>query len=98
MLITPLTTKAHDRRASGDCGTSGCLSKIIEIYAVVVRNLTKDIGYAAELKRCKICHLGQNGRILNTNTQKIFVKHYAPGGNKFRKKIRGHKVIDLYVF
>ena len=25
MLIKPLTTKAHDRRASGDCGTSGFL-------------------------------------------------------------------------
>ena len=24
MLIKPLTTKAYDRRASGDCGTSGC--------------------------------------------------------------------------
>ena len=23
ILIKPLTTKAHDRRASGDCGTSG---------------------------------------------------------------------------
>ena len=25
ILIKPLTTKAHDRRASGDCGTSGVL-------------------------------------------------------------------------
>ena len=25
ILIKPLTTKAHDRRASGDCGTSGLL-------------------------------------------------------------------------
>ena len=24
ILIKPLTTKAYDRDASGDCGTSGC--------------------------------------------------------------------------
>ena len=30
ILIKPLTTKAHDRRASGDCGTSGLLKQSIE--------------------------------------------------------------------
>ena len=30
ILIKPLTTKAHDRRASGDCGTSGVIWNTIE--------------------------------------------------------------------
>ena len=33
ILIKPLTTKAHDRRASGDCGTSGMSSAVEKQHA-----------------------------------------------------------------
>ena len=35
ILIKPRTTKAHDRRASGDCGTSGCLILWMALFSWV---------------------------------------------------------------
>ena len=35
ILIKPLTTKAYDRRASGDCGTSGSLTAIPPLSASI---------------------------------------------------------------
>ena len=34
ILIKPFTTKAHDRRASGDCGTSGGISICLDIIQI----------------------------------------------------------------
>ena len=34
--IKPLTTKAYDRRASGDCGTSGAKYYLVHSYSVIL--------------------------------------------------------------
>ena len=61
MLIKPLTTKAYDRRASGDCGTSGCTwdDRAFPI-SLVVFGSSKDLSFASlvMVSKCK-CRLVQ---------------------------------------
>ena len=38
ILIKPLTTKAYDRRASGDCGTSGCKMGLAWLVLTMVKH------------------------------------------------------------
>ena len=43
ILIKPHTTKAHDRRASGDCGTSGYLLYLVAFTVHITRGVTVTI-------------------------------------------------------
>ena len=52
ILIKPLTTKAHDRRASGDCGTSGSSLYIYHTYTLLLTGwlnlqVARDLGIEA---------------------------------------------------
>ena len=52
ILKKPLTTKAYDRRASGDCGTSGkmvYLSNFISLIFVSLKSSIEDLKVLREL-------------------------------------------------
>ena len=51
ILIKPLTTKAYDRRAYGDCGTSGWLWSLTYFW----KTLTLAITFKSEMIRISYC-------------------------------------------
>ena len=89
------TTKVYIWRHETECGQhyigsvtatthqeKGIITLESNIYIEVVYNLSKDICYAAKLKRCKIRLWGQNNQILHKiRNWKILVVHVCTSIN-----------------